>query len=162
MHDVGTPLTTFTLAIEHLRSSRLLKSDDAETIRMCESAIELMRLTQNKVVDYARFYAGQVCYTAVQSSIRTLSNFRQTSSLQKVRRTIIEMPYICSECHGSYGVKMGGILRVAFRIDLKCHRIISRDIRMTRFHDRDWERQMYGRWCSPSADVSCRVSGRAT
>lgn len=60
MHDAGTPLTTFTLAIEHLRSSRVLHSDDAETIRVCECAIELMRLTQQKVIDHARFYAGQV------------------------------------------------------------------------------------------------------
>jgi CheY-like chemotaxis protein len=59
LHDVGTPLATFALAIENLKASAPVNLEHLETLRTCDCAIELMTLTRRKAIDYAKHYSGK-------------------------------------------------------------------------------------------------------
>lgn len=59
LHDVGTPLATFALAIESLKTLTPVSQDQLEMLRTCNCAVELMTVTRRKAIDYATHYNGR-------------------------------------------------------------------------------------------------------
>lgn len=59
LHDVGTPLATFALAIESMKTAGPVDAEHLEILRTCECAIELMTLTRRKAIDYAKYSTGK-------------------------------------------------------------------------------------------------------
>ena len=73
LHDVGTPLATFALAIESLKASTPVSQEHLETLRTCDCAIELMTLTRRKAIDYAKHYSGrELCPRLGSTNVRDL------------------------------------------------------------------------------------------
>ncbi|KAG5192996.1 hypothetical protein JKP88DRAFT_272293 [Tribonema minus] len=113
LHDVGTPLATFALAVENLKSSAPMNQEHLEALRTCDCAIELMTLTRRKAIDYAKHYSGELCCT-VELTVRKTTTPGTTAAID------------CAKHYSGRELRPRlGSTNVRELVETKCRRIMS-------------------------------------